>query len=261
VPSPRSPPHMTIPLPSRSFAFIAAAVTFTAGFSEVQAQTYFFDFGDGNGNFVTSFDDEGNTWNTVPNTVSRSNDQIFDFIYDSLNNQSTLQLEMVSRFNSENGNGTNASGLYPSSATRDSMYGNASIWEGLTNVTPKFKLTGLDPSKDYNFTFYASRTGVTDNRTTQYVVTGSAVGSTELNVANNISNVAQLFNVSPEPTIGFNTGEVLVELFPAASNTNGTTKFTYLGVMKVEVVPEPTSALMLASGIGILTLRRRRRAA
>ena len=69
---------MTIPLPSRSFAFIAAAVTVTAGFSEVQAQTYFFDFGNGNGTYATSFDDEGNTWNTVPNEISRSNDQVFD---------------------------------------------------------------------------------------------------------------------------------------------------------------------------------------
>ncbi|MGV3530968.1 MAG: PEP-CTERM sorting domain-containing protein [Chthoniobacteraceae bacterium] len=250
---------MTIPLPSRTFAFIAAAVTFTAGFSEVQAQTYFFDFGSGQ---ATNLDDDLNSWNTVPNSVAMSNDQALDFIFDTSGMTSTLQLQMVSRFNGENANGTEGSSLYPSTATRDSMYGNTAEWQGLSNITPKFKLTGLDPAKAYNFTFYASRmvNGSTEDRTTQYVLTGSAVGSTQLNPLNNVNNVAQLFNVIPDPVADTEFGEVLVELFPGETNANQY-KFAYLGVMKVETIPEPTSALMIASGIGILAVRRRRRAA
>src|SRR5690606_25894648 len=133
-------------------------------------------------------------WNTVPNSVAMSNDQTFDFIYDTTGEVSFLRLEMVSRFNGENGDGTQASGIFSSQVTRDSMYGNTAVWQSLSNVTPKFKISGLDPSTPYNFSFYASRmvNGGTDDRTTQYVVTGSAVGSTQLNVMNNVSSVVQV---------------------------------------------------------------------
>jgi hypothetical protein len=242
----------------RTFTLLAAAATFLTVFSKANGQTYFFDFGSNQG---TSNDPSGNVWNTVSNSVMFTNDQIFGGVFDSTGMFSTLQIEMVSRFNGENLNGTEASTLFPPTATRDSLYGNTEAFNNLSNVTPKFRITGLDPALTYNFTFYASRgQGVTDNRTTDYVLTGSAAGTTSLNVANNVENFGFIGGAAPKPTVGTGTGEFLVELFPGAANNNAN-HFIYLGALKVEAIPEPSSALMIASGVAILAFRRRRIAA
>jgi hypothetical protein len=229
---------------------LAAAVTLLCGTGQSAAQTYFVDFGSTNGTFA---DDQLNTWNTISNATAFA-DGATATLFDTTGLE-FITLEMVRRFNGENLNGTqDVNAPFPTSAVRDSLFGNTEAFGIGANIRPAFSVTGLDPAKKYNFTFYASRTGVSDIRTTEYVLTGGITGSTVLNVTNNISNVASAFNITPDAE-----NEILVELFPAADNNNGN-HFTYLGVMKVEVVPEPTSALMIASGVGILALRRRRTA-
>lgn len=229
----------------------AASLLFTV--NNAEAQTYYVDFGSGTS---TSTDDALNIWNTVPNTTAFS-DTGFTTLFDSTGME-MISLQMVRRFNGENTNGINdGTGPFPASATRDSLFGNTEAFGVGPNIRPAFLLTGLDATKSYNLTFYASRmvTVPTDIRTTEYVVTGGISGSSILNALNNVTNVATTFGISPDPQ-----NEILIELFPAADNNNSN-HFTYLGVMKVEVVPEPTSALMVASGVGILALRRRRRTA
>jgi hypothetical protein len=61
-------------------------------------------------------------------------------------------------------------------ATRDSLFGNTEVFNNLSNIFPQFKLTNLDSTKAYNFTFYASRTGVGDVRETGDTVTGGTSG-------------------------------------------------------------------------------------
>mgnify|MGYP000084159996 CR=1 FL=1 len=78
------------------------------------------------------------------------------------NVSSTLSLVVVSRFNGVNEAGTTVSTLYPGNATRDSLFGNTETFNGVSNLFPGFKLTGLDAQTTYSFTFYASRTGVGD---------------------------------------------------------------------------------------------------
>lgn len=237
--------HKNLPL-----TLVAAFVTLLSGIEKSDAQTFFVDFGSGNGTFE---DSQLNVWNTIPNTTAFADGAIA--LLTDTTGQAFINLEMVRRFNGENTNGTqDVNAPFPTSATRDSLFGNTENFGIGSDIRPAFSLTGLDPTKGYNFTFYASRTGVSDIRTTEYVVTGSIVGSSILNVSNNISNVATTFGITPSDSA------ILVELFPAADNNNGN-HFTYLGAMKVEVVPEPTSALMIASGVGILALRRRRYAA
>jgi hypothetical protein len=229
----------------RIFLIATLAVCLVAGGNLSFAQTFLFDFG--------STNVSGIGWNTVPNTVSTdSAGQLLDVI-SSDGAFTNVDLLMIARFNGENLNGTTASSIYPSAGTSDSMFGNTEIFNNLTNIFPEFKLSSLDPTKAYNFTFYASRTGVTDTRTTDYTVTGATSGVTTLNVVNNIDNVAKLNGIIPDAF-----GEIRIALSPNASNNNGN-HFTYLGILEATAVavPEPATASGLAFGLGTLALRRR----
>jgi hypothetical protein len=75
---------------------------------------------------------------------------------------SGISLQMISRFNGANENGTQAGGPYPIDPTRDSLFGNTELFNALENITPIFKLTGLNTNAAYNLQFYASRRGVGD---------------------------------------------------------------------------------------------------
>lgn len=139
-----------------------------------------------------------------------------------------VQLQMVSRFNGANENGTAGSTLFPSTATRDSLFGNTEAFNGLSNVRPVFKIAGLGAGTNYNFTFYASRTGVSDNRQTRYTLSGAATNTADLNAANNVDQVAVVSGVQPDAT-----GAITIALTPGPSNNNAN-HFTYLGVLKIE---------------------------
>ena len=111
--------------------------------------------------------------------------------------------------------------------------------------------TGLNPAQAYNFTFFGSRTGVTDNRETEYAVTGSNAGSALLNTSSNISNVAVVSGILPT---GAGTIQVVVD--PGPNNNNGSL-FYYLGALELSTsIPEPASILLLMSSVaGLLVCR------
>ena len=96
------------------------------------------------------------------------------------------------------------------------------------NVFPSFKLTGLDPVLTYQFTFYASRMGVGDNRQTLYTVTGAYSGFATLNLAGNIDDFVVLSAIAPTAK-----GEITISLAPGDANNNSY-HFTYLGAMRME---------------------------
>lgn len=142
-----------------------------------------------------------------------------------------IGLVMLSRFNGANGNGTqDPAAPYPTEATRDSLFGNTELFGGLENIFPSFKLTRLNPALTYNFTFYGSRTGVTDNRVTGYTVQGENSGVVTLNAANNVTNEVILAGITPDCS-----REITIRLAPTA-NINNANHFTYLGVMRVDPV-------------------------
>lgn len=189
-------------------------------------------------------DDPTNYWNNVTADIGSSPTGQLTNLVTTRNLMTPLGLMILSRFNGANENGTLASPLFPTDATRDSLYGNTEVWNGLTNITPIFKLTGLDPALAYRFTFYASRTSATDNRETGYTVTGSNSAFTVLDAANNVTNTAVVSGIRPSMD-----GEITISLVPTTNNNNAY-HFTYLGVMKMEpkVVPPEFQPLVIKDG-------------
>jgi lysophospholipase L1-like esterase len=167
------------------------------------------------------------SWNNVSPAIGGSSTATLSNLVTSGGVSSPLVLRMVSRFNGANENGTTSSTKFPATATRDSLFGNTETFSGLANVTPIFKITGLGPNTACDFTFYASRTGVSDNRQTRYTVTGSSTATADLNAANNIDEVATV------AASASGSGEIQIALTPGPNNNNGN-HFTYLGVMRLD---------------------------
>ncbi len=199
--------------------------------------------------------DPVNYWNNIGGAVTTtSNGSVGNFI--TADNQSTnVGLTMTARFAGENTtNGTTSSTVYPSNATSSSSYGNTEVFSGQSNVFPKFTITGLLPGENYSFTFYASRTGASDNRSTLYTLTSGSTSSTAtLDAANNVNNTATASIAADS------LGQVRIGLSPATANNNAN-HFTYLAVLDVSGnIPEPTTGLLVATGAAGLLFRRSRR--
>jgi hypothetical protein len=90
-------------------------------------------------------------------------------------------------------------------------------------------------------------------RTTDYFVSGSINGSTKLNVSENVNGFASVFGITPTEA-----GEISISLLASSDNANSN-KFIYLGALEIQSVPEPGSAIFLASGAASLLLRKRRK--
>ncbi|MES2469991.1 MAG: PEP-CTERM sorting domain-containing protein [Verrucomicrobiota bacterium] len=169
-------------------------------------------------------------------------------------------------FNASNTNGTTsptgaAGAIFGSPFTQDSLFGNSLVpvggapFNGVLRPSATLTFSGLDVTgaTSYSFDFFASRTGVTDNRETEYAVAGLTTVSAFLNASANVSEIATVSNMIP--TAG-GTITLTVDPGPNNNNTNG---FYYLGAFRLTTapVPEPSSAGLLILGAAG-ALRRRR---
>ncbi len=185
-------------------------------------------------------DDVGNNTGT-PHTLS-------DSLLDMEGTPSGISLTMTDTMNYVNTGGT-SSGPYPSGATRDSFFGNTGTWSDFVdNGQGVFVFSNLDAEKIYDFTFFGSRTGVTDNRETRYALAGGSSGTADLDTANNVSNQVSITNIVPDAS-----GEIIltVSLGPNNDNANG---FYYLNVLKIEARdadtnPEIFKPVLFESGV------------
>ena len=169
-------------------------------------------------------------WNNITGAVAANDAGILDSVISTDGSASTLGIQMVSRFNGVNASGTTASGVFPSSATMDSLFANTEEFGSLSDLTPIFRITGLDSGTAYDLTFYASRMGVGDNREAVYTLTGSTTVSTSLDAANNVEGVAMVNGIMSDAS-----GEIMVELTPGPNNNNSN-HFIYLGVMRLDAI-------------------------
>lgn len=190
------------------------------------------DFGS-DGAIVTEADDKANKWNNITQAVGSVLGGRLDALLDTKGQVTALNLEMLAPFAGVNQNGAATSPLYPSQAVSDSLFGNTEEFDGKSNVFPKFQISGLKQDAAYQFTFFASRSGVSDNRETLYTVEGGSLQTDVLDAANNSARVAQVEAMTP----GEN-GSVTISLSPGPGNNNGN-HFTYLGAMKIVEMPPP----------------------
>ncbi len=189
-------------------------------------------------------------WNNVLTAVGADNAGSLPGLVSTNGTATTAGFQMVSRFNGANLNGTTASTAFPASATRDSLFGNTAAFSGLSDVLPVFKLTGLDPNYRYGFAFFASRTGVTDNRETRYTVRGASEAVVDLDAANNVDGFVATPALRPDAA-----GEISVALTAGPNNNNGN-RFTYLGVMRVDFTPVVPPGILIDFGaVGSPTLQ------
>jgi hypothetical protein len=169
---------------------------------------------------------DGIAWNNVDETTQHG---LVDLpLLKADGSPSGIKLDVVSPFAGPNPGGTKQESLgYPLSATRDSLYANVEPFNNRADVTPVLRLSGLDPRGAYVFTFFASRLGAGDDRTTRYTVEGAVTKTADLDAAENLDRSAATGAVTPRAD-----GTVTITLTPGPTNNNGN-HFTYLGVLEI----------------------------
>lgn len=121
------------------------ALAVVAAFN-ASAQTLLIDFGAPESATETSTIGEVRYWNNVPAGIGSLEFEQVPNLLDQEGTPTDVSLEIVARFNSSNENGSVAAGLYPATATRDSLYGNTEAFNGLENIIPSFRIFGLNPA-------------------------------------------------------------------------------------------------------------------
>ena len=178
------------------FMFVFLCAMF---FASAQTDTIKIDLGP-----AGSIQESVSPWNNL--TIDAATSAVSD-ISDCLNSQGNLtgiSVTMTDPFWSVNYNGSTSpqDSLYlVSTATMDNLYCD-------DNSGPaKLTISGLDPTKVYNFGFFACRDGVSDNREAKYVVTGSDNGTASLNSSNNSSDMAHVNGITP-----YSDGTVTIDI-------------------------------------------------
>lgn len=178
-------------------------------------------------------DDPANAWNNVTLDIGTSPTGQLSGLLATDGTGTPYVLSILTPFAGANDAGAAEIPLYPGRASRDSLFGNTEEFQGQANVFPSFKVTDLKRDASYHFTFFASRTGVADNRETLYTVVGETTLTATLDAANNMDRLATVADVIPDET-----GAITISLSPSLANDNAN-HFTYLGVMKMVERPPP----------------------
>lgn len=165
-------------------------------------------------------------WNNISDAQARNTTTTFSLV-DSTGAASGVTFRFTDPFNCVpsgnpvNTNGTTSSTVYPANATRDSFFlGTTGGACGQTDTSAAFVLGGLEQGSVYDVKFYASRTGDTTNRTTNYTIGTTTV---PLNASNNVNNFALISNVAPV------NGTITATVAKAASSA----MYGYLGAVEL----------------------------
>lgn len=125
--------------------------------------------------------------------------------------------------------------IFPSTATSDNFFGHGNAW-GSTPANPEgvFTINGLDKTKYYSFKIFASRPSSSDNRDSQYTISGNNTKVNTLNASVNTSQFAVIDSIIPD-----NTGTITIKCNAGPNNTTNE-KFFYIGAMKITVTDSQT---------------------
>jgi predicted esterase len=177
---------------------------------------------------TTGGDDSANTWN---NLTSHSLNSTLSLV-DSTGATTGIGVTVTDPFAGNQSTGSTTPTAYVPDAVRDSFYFD-------NGQSPQLTLTGLDPTKTYDFKFLGSRmSGDGLVRSTRFTVQGfgSAVAVVS-DATNNSGTVAEVTGILP--TAG---GEITIDLAkntvaPLVNNTSS--GVGYLGVLEITEVSEP----------------------
>ncbi|TXJ28327.1 MAG: T9SS type A sorting domain-containing protein [Chitinophagaceae bacterium] len=178
-----------------------------------------------NRKIYVSFNDGTNQAAAPWNNTNKNNPALGDkflSLKDETGATSTVSLEITSNWlgigNGSNTLGVNTgnnSGVYPDPVMISAYY---------TTTTPQtIRISGLGAGKKANFTFFGSRAGVTDNRTSVYTINGNSVS---LNAASNSRNTVSLNNMVADAS-----GNLTLTLSAGSGAAYG-----YLNAMVIETV-------------------------
>ncbi len=233
---------------------VTVAVALVAAASMARAESVLIDFGNNTsfrGATTPNPDPNGNNWNSVDSSV------FWPGLIDTTGAATSINFGFSSASGTDYFNGPSGATQDPTATVYDAVaLGDLGVNEAVYDyyVNSTFEIQNLDPTKLYNLTFYGSHKFNNDNVTRYTVYTddtlSTVVDSIDLEVGvngdHNQDTVVTLTNLSPQ---AFN---ILYVGFEGASGGNG-----YLNALRIDVVPEPASLLML--GLGGLALIRRRR--
>ncbi len=244
----------------------AVAAAQLAGGHDANAQSLLIDFGTDTtyrGISVVNPDSNGNHWNNIATGV------FYTDLIDNSGGATTIDLGFSTPVGTDSYNGPAGDTAAGVAATIGATDIDAAALGDLGNVNAaydffaetnaRFEIQGLDPAKTYNLSFYGSHKFNPDATTVYSVYSDNTystlVASTALDVyepgspwLHNRDTVATLTGVAPQAS------DILYVQFTGAGGD-----FGYLNAMQITAVPEPTSALLVASVVGLAVARRRTR--
>ena len=124
---------------------------------------------------------------------------------------------------------------FPATATGDSFYGNALIWNGRIDATAAVDLRGLDPREAYQLRLFASHTGA-GNRETEYVVSGLTTDSLYLNASGNTGTTVGT-------TLFPGRDSTITIRMTAGPNNDNSRGYFYLNALELTTEPAVIAAL------------------
>ena len=189
-------------------------------------------------NWDLDLEDNGETLGLDPNTLAGVNGQNIPDAIDFVTGAATgISLTVTSEngFNEAGPNrdgtfspGAPASNFFDSEATDFNLFGHTSNFNvGGARDLVEYTIAGLSSTALYDFTFFASRLGASENRETQYDVAGATSGSGSLNPSDNEDNIAQVLQAQPN-----GSGELTLTI-QAGPNNASSDKFFYLGAFEI----------------------------
>ncbi len=180
--------------------------------------------------------DFGTTMSLPPwNNLSNASDGSLSELINSNGYTTEVGIMVIDSFNGVNTAGIqepDASAGIPPTASGDSFFGNVTEFGGQIQPTGALRIFGLTNDIDYTVSIFASRVA-TDNRETQYIISGSTVDTVFLDPATNIGELAT-FTTTPDPS-----GSIEILVSPGPNNTNGS-GFYYIGALKLEYDHDPS---------------------
>jgi hypothetical protein len=257
----------------RAHRLVMAVAIGTGLSASAAAQTILVDFGSDNsfrGVSVPAPDVNGNYWNSL------TPGPFFADLIDIDNNATTIDIGFDTPVGTDSFNGPAGATSFPDPTPAEiaatdidaAALGNLGVKEaaidfaaspGGANNNTRFQIQGLDSSKTYTLTLFGSHK-FSDNDTTVYSVFTdntytTLVDSASLNVQtpgmpwlHNRDTAATMSNLAPQAS------NILYVQFVGSAGGLG-----YLNSFQLTAVPEPSSLLLLAGGVGLSFGFRRRR--